>query len=76
MRVTLYLQNVRAEGCVQNIKVALQVLDGVKAVLAKRAGRTADILYESPATRFQMRGQLHKAGYSTRTERRFNNEKD
>ena len=63
MRTTIHLQNVRCEGCAQNVRTALQMIEGVKTVRVDRKEQLAEMLYESPATLRQMREQLLVAGY-------------
>lgn len=63
MRVTLHLQNVHLEGCAQNVRMALQMVEGVKAVQVHREELLADVLFEEPATDVQLREQLLMAGY-------------
>lgn len=63
MRTTILLQNVRCEGCAQSVRTALQMIEGVKTVRVDRNEQLAEVLYESPATVWQMREQLSVAGY-------------
>lgn len=63
MRITLHLQNVYLEGCAQNVRMALQMVEGVKAVHVHREELTADVLFEEPATPLKLREQLVTAGY-------------
>lgn len=63
MRATIHLQNVRYEGCAQNVRTALQMIEGVKAVQVNREELLAEVLYDAPATPLQMREQLLVAGY-------------
>ena len=63
MRATIHLQNVHYAGCAQNVKAALEMIEGVKAVQVNREELVAEVLYEAPATPLQMREQLLMAGY-------------
>lgn len=63
MRATIHLQNVLYEGCAQNVRIALEMIDGVRAVQVNREELLAEVLYEEPATPLQMREQLLLAGY-------------
>ena len=63
MRVTIRLQNVLYSGCVENVRTALQMIEGVKAVQVNRDELIAEVLYDAPATPLQMREQLLVAGY-------------
>jgi copper chaperone CopZ len=60
---TLHLQNVLYEGCAQNVKTALMMIEGVRAVHVRREELLADVLYDAPATPHQLREQLLMAGY-------------
>lgn len=63
MKESIHLQNVHLEGCAQNVKMALMMIEGVKAVHVHREELLADVLYEPPATPLQLREQLLLAGY-------------
>ncbi len=63
MKVSIHLQNVHLEGCALNVKMALMMIEGVKAVHVHREELLADVLYEPPATPLQLREQLLLAGY-------------
>ena len=63
MKATLHLQNVYSEGCVCNVKAALEMIEGVRAVQIHREELLADVLYDAPATPLQMREQLLMGGY-------------
>lgn len=63
MKETFHLQNVYLEGCAQNVKLALMMIDGVRAVHVHREELLADVLYDPPATPLQLREQLLLAGY-------------
>jgi copper chaperone CopZ len=63
VRATIHLHNVRYAGCAQNVKTALQMIEGVKAVQVNREEQLAEVLYEAPATALQLREQLLVAGY-------------
>jgi copper chaperone CopZ len=63
MKETFHLQNVNGEGCVQNVKMALGMIEGVRAVHVHREEQLADVLYDPPATPVQIREQLLMAGY-------------
>lgn len=63
MKETYHLQNVRLEGCAQNVQMALMMIDGVRAVHVHREELLADVLYDPPATPLQLREQLLLAGY-------------
>ncbi len=63
MRETIHLQNVHCEGCVSNVKTALEMIVGVKAVHVHKEELTVDVLFDSPATPLQMREQLLMGGY-------------
>ncbi len=62
-RVTIHLQNVHYEGCVQNVERALMMVEGVKAVQVHKAEPTVDVLFEPPATPLAIREQLILGGY-------------
>jgi copper chaperone CopZ len=63
MKETFHLQNVRGQGCVYNIQAALEMIEGVRAVQVHREELLVDVLYELPATPYQMREQLLSANY-------------
>lgn len=63
MKETIQLQNVFLEGCVQNVKMALMMIEGVKAGHVHREELLADVLYDPPATPLQLREQLFLGGY-------------
>lgn len=63
MKETFHLQNVKFEGCAQNVKMALMMVEGVRAVHVHREELLVDVLYDPPATGLQMREQLLMAGY-------------
>lgn len=63
MKETFHLQNLLYEGCAQNVKTALMMVDGVRAVHVHREELLADVLYDPPATPLQIREQLLLAGY-------------
>lgn len=63
MRATLRLQNVRYEGCAQNVRTALEMIEGVRAVQVNREELVAEVLYDAHATPLQLREQLLVAGY-------------
>jgi copper chaperone CopZ len=63
LKETFHLQNVRLEGCAQNVKMAPMMIDGVRAVHVHREELLADVLYDPPATPLQLREQLLLAGY-------------
>lgn len=63
MRTTLHLQNVLYEGCAQNIRVALEMIEGVRTVEVDRQALMATVLYDPPATVAQLREQLSRASY-------------
>lgn len=63
MRATIHLQNVHCEGCTENVRTCLQMIEGVKAVQVNRVELVAEVLYEEPATPLQMREQLLLGGY-------------
>jgi len=62
-RVVMHLQNVYGEGCAQNVKVALEMIEGVKAVRVIKDEMVAEVLYEDPATPYAMCEQLLLGGY-------------
>jgi len=55
LKESIHLQNVHLEGCAQNVKMALMMIEGVKAVHVHREELLADVLYEPPATPLQLR---------------------
>lgn len=61
--VAIHLQNVYGEGCAQNVKLALEMIEGVKAVRVIKERMVADVLYEEPATPYAIRQQLLLGGY-------------
>jgi copper chaperone CopZ len=61
--VSIHLQNIYGEGCVQNVKVALGLIEGVHAIHVDRDAKIAHISYEPPATPLAIREQLLSAGY-------------
>lgn len=63
MNETLHLQNVLYEGCAQNVKTALMMIEGVRAVHVRREELLADVLFDPPVTPLQLREQLLMAGY-------------
>ena len=63
MKETIHLQNVHCEGCVHNVKTAIEMIEGVRVAHVHKLGLTVDVLYESPATPFAMREQLLLGGY-------------
>ena len=63
MKETLHLQNVLYDGCAQNVKMALLMIEGVRAVHVHREELLADVLYDPPAPPLQLREQLLLAGY-------------
>ncbi len=62
-RVTIHLQHVLYAGCVQNVEMALKMVEGVKAVQVHKEERTVDVLFEPPATPLALREQLLLGGY-------------
>ena len=50
-------------GCVQNVEMALKMLEGVKAVQVHKEEQTVDVLFEPPATPLAIREQLLLGGY-------------
>lgn len=63
MKETIHLQNVHCEGCVHNVKTALEMIDGVKVAHVHKEDLVVDVLYEAPATPLEMREQLLMGGY-------------
>jgi copper chaperone CopZ len=63
MRATIHLQNIVDSGCVSNVRFALELIDGVKAVQVDRDRKVAEVLYSAPATALDLRQQLLTMGY-------------
>lgn len=63
MKETIHLQNVHCEGCVHNVKTALEMIEGVRVAHVHKEELTVDVLYEAPATPLQMREQLLLGSY-------------
>lgn len=61
--MTIHLQNVLYAGCVQNVEMALKMVEGVRAVHVHKAELTVDVLFEPPATPLAIREQLLLGGY-------------
>ena len=63
MKETIHLQNLILESCSENVKYALMMIEGVRAVHVHREDLIVDVLYDLPATPLQLREQLQMAGY-------------
>ena len=63
MKETFKLQNVNHEGCAQNVKMCLMMIDGVQEVILNWDKRLVDVLFDAPATALRIREQLQVAGY-------------
>ncbi len=63
MKETIQLQNVHCDGCVHNVKNALEMIDGVRVAHVHKEDLVVDVLYEAPATPLEMREQLLLGGY-------------
>ena len=63
MRATIHLQNIVDAGCVANVRLGLEMIDGVKAVQVDRERKVAEVLFEEPATALDLREQLLTMGY-------------
>lgn len=70
MRVQCRLGNIHGSGCLANVKLASGMLAGVRAVQVNREDLTAEVLYHSPATPYDLRERLALGRISRRRQMR------